>query len=498
MVLDLSETTIDRLQELMASGELTSRAITEWCLDRIAAVDPMLGSIIETNPEALDIADRLDAERAEGRLRGPLHGVPVALKDNIDTHDRMTTTAGSLALEGSIPPQDSFVAARLREAGAVLVAKANMSEWAYFRGKRGTSGWSARGGQCHNPYSLDHNPCGSSSGSAVAVSANLVPVAIGTETNGSIMCPSSVNGIVGLKPTVGLWSRAGIIPISVSQDTAGPMGRSVADVAAVLGAGIGLDERDRATFTSVAHTVDDYRVHLDHDGLVGARIGVARSFDGFDPRVLDAFEEALTVLTDAGAMLVDPVDVAGSRWADEAPRALLEFEFKAGLDAYLSDLGDDSPIRSLAELIDFNERHADVELAHFGHELLVASQARGGLDDPAYLDAKRIVQGRHRANLDSVLLGIGRGGPLDAIVAPSRDPAWRTDYENGDPRAGGSSAGPAAIAGYPNLTVPMGFVEGLPVGLSFFSRPWSEGRLLQLGFAYEQASGHRRPPELPT
>jgi len=468
---EIDEATIAELQQAMADGRRTAVQVTELYLDRIEALDrqgPELGSIIETNPDALDIARALDVERAERGPRGPLHGVPVVLKDNIDTHDRMTTTAGSLALEGSIAPRDAWIADRLRAAGAVLLAKANMSEWAYFRGTEATSGWSARGGQCRNPYVLDRNPCGSSSGSAVAVSANLTSVAIGTETNGSIVCPSSVNGVVGLKPTVGLWSQAGIIPISHSQDTAGPMGRTVADVGAVLDAVSGSDQRLLA------------------DGG-GARIGVARSFEGFDPAVLELFDEALEGMRSTGAVLVDPVHVERGRRDDPDARTLLEYEFKTGLDAYLAGLGPDAPVRTLAEVIDFNERHADVELVHFGQQLLIASQARGPLDDDEYLRAKQVVQQRHRRNLDDVLAGV------DAIVMPTRGPAWLTDYENGD-TGGLLTSGPAAIAGYPSLTVPMGFVDGLPVGLSFVGRPWSERTLLRLAQAFEDATRHRRPP----
>jgi len=490
--MELDETTIAELQRLMDNGEQTSASITQLYLDQIATLDrqgPRLGSIIETNPDALDIAKALDDERRQAGPRGPLHGVPIVLKDNIDTHDGMTTTAGSLALEGSIAPRDSFVASQLRNAGAVLLAKANMSEWAYFRGTKATSGWSARGGQCRNPYDLDRNPCGSSSGSAVAVAANLTAAAIGTETNGSILCPSSVNGIVGLKPTVGLWSQSGIIPISHSQDTAGPMTRTVADTAALLDAVTGADTRDPAS---------DYSSVLATNGLVGARIGVARSFEGFDASTLERFDEALVAMANAGATLVDSVPVETATWVDNEPLVVLEYEFKAGLNSYLAGLGSGAPVRSLADVIDFNEHHAATELVHFGQQRLIAAQDRGSLDDAEYLEAKHSVQQRHRQNLDAILSGELAGadsaGPLDAIVMPSRGPAWLTDHVNGDPKGGGSTAGPAAIAGYPNLTVPMGFVDGLPVGVSFVGRPWSEGRLLRLGYAYEQVTRHRRPP----
>lgn len=491
---ELDELTVADLQRSMESGERTARSITELYLARIEEIDgrgPGLRSIIETNPDALAIADELDAERRDRGPRGPLHGIPIAIKDNIDTHDRMTTTAGSLALEGSIPAQDSFIAQRLREAGAIILAKANMSEWAYFRGVRATSGWSARGGQCRNPYALNRNPCGSSSGSGVAVSANLAAITIGTETGGSIMCPSSINGVVGIKPTVGLWSRSGIIPISHSQDTAGPMARTVRDAAVLLGPLTGVDPRDSATAGSSGNSHVDYTLFLDADGLRGARIGVARSFTGFDPRVLAVFENAVSAIRDAGGIVVDPANLDATAWNDPLSLVLLEYEFKTDLNAYLATLGPDASVKTLADIIDFNERNADREMPYFGQERMYDSQARGPLTDRAYLDAKATIQRNNRENGIDRLVNEHR---LDAIVAPTMGLTWPTDHIMGDRLDGGSSAGPAAIAGYPDISVPMGFVSGLPVGISFFGRAWSEPTLLRVAYAFEQAANHRRAP----
>ena len=491
---ELDEVTVAELQAAMESGERTARSITQLYLERIEALDrqgPELRSVIEVNPEALEIADRLDEERRVSGPRGPLHGVPVALKDNIDTHDRMTTTAGSLALEGSVPPQDAFVVQRLREAGAIVLAKLNMSEWAYFRGERATSGWSARGGQCRNPYALDRNPCGSSSGSGVAAAANLAALTIGTETGGSILCPSSINGIVGIKPTVGLWSRSGVIPISHSQDTAGPMCRTLRDAAVLLGPLTGVDPRDPATEASRGAAHDDYAAFLDPQGMEGARIGAARSFGGFSPEEWALFDEALAAMRAGGAEVVDPANLPAAAWNDEQPLLVLEYEFKANMNAYLSSLGPDAPVRTLAEIIDFNERNADREMPFFGQERLVASQARGPLTDPEYVNAVSAIQrGAREDGIDALM----DSHDLDAIVAPTRSVAWKTDHIVGDRLTGGSSAGVAAIAGYPDITVPMGFVSGLPVGVSFFGRRWSEPTLLRIAYGYEQATSHRTPP----
>ena len=491
---EFDEITAGDLQRMMESGEHTARSITETYIERIEAMDrqgPELRSMIEINPDALEIADELDAERRAGGLRGPLHGIPVALKDNLDTHDRMTTTAGSLALEGSIPARDSFVAERLRAAGAILLGKANMSEWAYFRGERATSGWSARGGQCRNPYALNRNPCGSSSGSGVAASANLCALTVGTETGGSIMCPSSSNGIVGIKPTVGLWSRSGIIPISHSQDTAGPMTRTVRDAAILLGGAVGIDPRDEATSSSGGNFHADYTQFLDPAGLQGARIGVARSFTGFDPRVMALFEDAIAAMRDAGAVIVDPANLPESAWNDELPLLVLEYEFKADLNAYLATLGPDAPVRTLAEIIEFNERNAELEMPYFGQERMIASQAHGPLTDEVYLNAVRRIQ---RANREEGIDALMNEHQLDAIVAPTRDLPWTTDHIKGDRLDGGSSAGPAAIAGYPDISVPIGFVSGLPAGISFFGRAWSEPMLIRIAYAFEQATQHRKAP----
>jgi amidase len=493
----LHEATIDDLQQGMREGRLTARSIAEQYLARIEALNrsgPELRAIIEVNPDALQIADALDAERKAGKVRGPLHGIPIALKDNIDTHDRMTTTAGSLALEGSIPAQDAFVAARLRDAGAVLLAKANMSEWAYWRGVRGSSGWSARGGQCRNPYALDRTPCGSSSGSGTAVAANLVAVAIGTETGGSIMCPSSINGVVGIKPTVGLWSRAGVIPISHSQDSAGPMARTVRDAAIVLGAGCGVDGRDPSTAASQGRFHADYTAFLDPAGLKGVRLGIVRNIPGFDDRVLAVFARAIDDMTAAGADIVDPTNLpnmtAGSVF-DRLPMVVLNHEFKANIERYLASLGSDARIKRLADLIAFNEAHRDEELHYFGQELLISSEATTGLDAPEYRQALATIQRAARqAGIDKVMAE----HRLDALVAPTTGPAWLIDHVCGDRFDGGHSAGTAAIAGYPDISVPMGTVAGLPVGISFFGRAWSEPTLLKIAYAYEQATRRREPP----
>ncbi len=494
---ELHEATVASLQDDMASGRRTARQITELYLARIAALNtqgPELRAIIEVNPEALEIADRLDAERKAARVRGPLHGIPIALKDNLDTHDRMTTTAGSLALEGSIPPQDSFVAQRLREAGAVLIAKANMSEWAYWRGVNASSGWSGRGGQGRNPYALDRTTCGSSSGSGAAAAANLAALTVGTETGGSIIFPASIMGIVGVKPTVGLWSRAGIIPISHSQDSAGPMTRTVRDAAVLLGAACGVDPRDPATAASAGKFHPDYTTFLDPAGLKGARLGIVRNIPGFDARVLAVFAQAIDDLRAAGAVIVDPANLpsmdAGSVF-NAAPLVVLNHEFKANINAYFKSLGPNAPIKNLDELIAFNEQHRDREMPYFGQERLIESNATTGLDDPRYLEALATVRRWTRTEGIDALMA---QHDLDAIVAPTAGPAWLIDHVRGDRFDGGDSAGTAAIAGYPDITVPMGFVAGLPVGVSFFGRAWSEPTLFKIAYAYEQATHRRQPP----
>jgi amidase len=492
---DLEEITLTDLQAGMASGRYTSRGVVEQYLARIAAMDragPSLHSLIETNPEALDLAEQLDRERAAKGPRGPLHGIPVLLKDNIDTADRMTTTAGSLALEGSIAPRDSHVAQRLRAAGAILLAKTNMSEWANIRSNRSSSGWSARGGQCRNPFVLDRNPCGSSSGSAAAVSANFGAVAVGTETDGSIVCPASANGIVGIKPTVGLVSRAGIIPISHTQDTAGPLCRTVADAAALLSALAGADPRDRATAMSSGHIEKDYTAFLKKDGLRGARIGVARAkFFGYSDITDKLAHEAIEVLRREGAVVIDPADIPHAGEYDNAELEVLLYELKADLNAYLAGLPPGARIRTLADAIAFNERERDREMPYFGQETFVQAEAKGPLTSPGYRKALATCRRLARTEGLDVVLARHR---LDAIVAPTGNPAWPTDLVNGDHFTGSSST-PAAVAGYPSVSVPMGYAWGLPVNLSFFGRAWSEPTLIRLAYAFEQITMQRKSPQ---
>jgi len=490
----LEEATIDGLQEQMKAGTLTARRLTQAYLDRIEALDgkgPALRSVIETNPDALAIADGLDAERKTKGPRGPLHGIPILLKDNLDTADRMTTTAGSLALTGSIPPRDSFVAQRLREAGAVLLGKANLSEWANIRSSHSSSGWSGRGGQCRNPYALDRNPCGSSSGSGSAVSANLCAAAIGTETDGSIVCPSNANGLVGIKPTLGLVSRAGIIPIAHSQDTAGPMTRTVRDGAILLAAIAGVDPRDAAT-ADAGRAPKDYTSFLDEAGLHGARIGVARKFFGFHAAVDRIMEGALAEMKRRGAELVDPADIPHTGEYDESELTVLLYELKADLNAYLASLGPLAPVRTLADVIAFNEAHRAEEMPYFGQDLFVKAQEKGPLTDLAYVEA--LARNRRLAALEGIDAVMSKE-KLDAIVAPTGGPAWMTDLVDGDHFGGGMST-PPAVAGYPHVTVPAGYVFGLPVGISFVGRAWSEPTLVKLAYAFEQATRARRAPRL--
>ena len=492
---ELEEATIDDLQSWMASGRMTSRSITQRYLERIASLDrkgPALRHVIETNPEALAIAASLDRERKAGHVRGPLHGIPILLKDNLDTADRMTTTAGSLALAGSHPLQDSTVAAKLRGAGAVLLGKANLSEWANFRSTHSTSGWSARGGQAKNPYVLDRNPCGSSSGSAGAVAANLCAVAIGTETDGSIICPSAINGIVGIKPTVGLVSRAGIVPISHTQDTAGPMARTVRDAAILLSAIAGMDSRDQATAAYRGVASPDYTINLNTDGLRGARIGVARNgfFAGTTPAD-KAVDDAIALMKTRGAVIVDPADIGNVNKIAENEFDVLLYEFKADLNAYLASLGPTAPVKSLHEIIDFNEKHKNQEMPWFGQEILIQSQAKGPLTEKKYLD--ELAGNLKLARADGIDATMDKYN-LDALIAPAGGPAWVTDLLTGDHFSEGNS-GPAAIAGYPNISVPVGFAHGLPIGISFFGRAWSEATLIKIAYAFEQATKHRRPPK---
>jgi amidase len=493
----LEEATVAELQEGMRSGRLTSRAITEAYLARIEALDrrgPALHSMLDLNPDALAIADSLDAERRAGRVRGPLHGIPVVVKDNIDTADRMTTTAGSLALEGSVAAHDAFIVQRLREAGAVILGKANLSEWANFRSTQSSSGWSGRGGQARNPYALDRSPCGSSSGTGVAVAANLAAVGVGTETDGSVVCPSGANGLVGIKPTLGLVSRAGIIPIAGSQDIAGPMARTVADAAVLLNVLAGPDPRDPATAASRGKAAADYTRSLDPDGLRGARIGIVRKgFTGYSPETDRLFDDAVAAMRRAGAVVVDSLELPHRGEYGDAEYTVLLYEFKEELNRYLAGLGPDAPVKSLAEVIAFNEREAARSMPYFGQEILEQAQAKGPLTEREYLEAREKTRLAGRG-IDS-LMALHR---LDAIAAPTGSPAWPIDLVNGDHFLGASSS-PAAVSGYPNVTVPMGFSFGLPVGVSFFGRAWSEPTLLRLAYAYEQATKHRAPPRfLPT
>ena len=491
---ELEEATVHDLQVGMRSGRWTAAYLVKKYLARIEEVDargPRLNSVIELNPEASAIARDLDRERQARGPRGPLHGIPVLLKDNIDTHDRMATTAGSLALLGAKPLRDAFLVQRLRAAGAVIFGKTNLSEWANFRSERSTSGWSGRGGLTRNPYVLDRNPSSSSSGSAAAVGANLCAVAVGTETNGSILSPASYCGLVGVKPTVGLVSRAGIIPISHSQDTAGPMTRTVTDAALLLSALAGPDPRDSATAASTGHPVPDLAAGLSADGLRGARIGVARKFFGITPDVDQVMETAIAAMRRAGAEIVDPADLPSHGQVGGATYEVLLYEFKADLNLYLAGLGPDAPVHSLKELIAFNEREAAREMPFFGQEIFLKAEAKGPLTETAYLDAlakcRRLMR---EEGIDAVM----NQHRLDALVAPTTGPAHVTDLVYGDRDTGGSTT-PAAVAGYPSITVPAGFISGLPVGISFFGRAWSEPTLLKLAYAFEQATRVRRPPQ---
>lgn len=495
---ELDETTVTDLQSAMASGRFTAQAITEKYLARIEAVDkhgPAINSVIEVNPDALSIAKELDRERKQKHLRGPLHGIPILIKDNIDTSDRMMTTAGSLALVGSKPPKDSMVAQKLREAGAVILGKTNLSEWANIRSNQSSSGWSGRGGQTKNPYVLDRNPCGSSSGSGAGVSANLCAIAIGTETDGSIVCPASANGVVGLKPTVGLVSRSGIIPISHSQDTAGPLCRTVRDAAILLGALTGVDEEDKATAESRGKSYADYTQFLVADGLRGARIGVVRGTFGFSGAVDALMGTALEVLKAQGAVLVDPAEIETRGKFDESESTVFMYELKADLNAYLAKLGPRAPVHTLQEIIEFNEKHREQEMPYFGQELFLKSELKGPLTSQEYLDAlKKNHQLARTEGIDATM----DKHKLDALVGPTGGPAWLTDLVAGDHFSGGSSSS-AAVAGYPNINVPAGDIFGLPVGISFFGRAWSEPVLIRIAYAYEQASKLRKAPQfLPT
>ncbi len=492
---DLEEATIADLQSRMDDGRETSRSIVEKYLARINSLDrqgPELRAVIEINPDALAIADALDAARKAKGPRGPMHGIPVLIKDNIATADRMMTTAGSLALEGTIAPDDAFVVKQLRAAGAVILGKTNLSEWANFRSTTSSSGWSGRGGQTRNPYALDRNPSGSSSGSAVAVAANLCLLAVGTETDGSIVSPASVNGVVGIKPTLGLISRTGIVPIAHSQDTAGPMARTVADAVIALGALAGADPADEITATNPAKAAPDYTQFLDPNGLTGARIGIARKGIVREQAAMTAaLDRAVAELRKLGAVVVDPAEIPTVGEFGDSEYDVLLYEFKADLNKYLAWLGPKAPVHSLAEILAFNKAHADREMPFFGQEIFEQAEAKGPLTDRAYLAA--LEKDRRLSRSEGIDAVLGRL-KLDAIVTLTGSPAWLTDHVAGDHETGSASS-PAAVAGYPHITVPAGDVSGLPIGLSFIGRAWSEPTLVRLAYAYEQGTKARRKPE---
>jgi amidase len=491
---ELEEATVAELQDAMRSGKHTAHAITQLYLSRIDALDkqgPSLHLVIETNPEALRIADELDAERKAKGPRGPLHGIPVLIKDNIDTADRMTTTAGSFALEGSIAPRDSFVVERLRAAGAIILGKTNLSEWANIRSSHSSSGWSGRGGQARNPYALDRSPCGSSSGSGGAAAASYATIAVGTETDGSVVCPSSANSIVGIKPTLGLVSRSGIIPIAHSQDTAGPMARTVTDAAILLGALVGIDPRDAATASRRGKSHTDYTKFLDPNGLKGARIGVAREkLFGYSDEADRLIDAALADMKRLGAVIVDPANIPTLGKFDDTEFTVLMYELKADLNAYLAALGPHAPVHTLADVIAYNDSHRAQEMPYFGQDTLIQAQKKGPLTSPEY---RKALAHNHQLARAQGIDAVMRKHRLDAIVAPTGAPPWTIDLVNGDHDLGGSSS-IAAVAGYPHITVPAGYTFGLPVGISFFGSAYSEPTLLKIAYAYEQATKHRRPP----
>jgi amidase len=495
---ELEEVTITELQQGLASGKHTSKSLVRKYLERIKAVDksgPAVNSVIEINTEAEAIAETLDRERKSKGARGPLHGIPILIKDNIDTADRMMTTAGSLALLNSHATRDAFIVKQLRQAGAVILGKTNLSEWANFRSTHSSSGWSARGGQTKNPYALDRNPCGSSSGSGVATAANMCAASIGTETDGSIVCPSSANSLVGIKPTLGLISRSGIIPIAHSQDTAGPMTRTVADGAILLGALIGVDTRDSATRASQGKSFADYTQFLKKDALRGARLGVARKFCGFNDRVDRQLNALIAEMKNLGAIIIDPAEIPTTGKFDDSELEVLLYEFKADLNAYLASRAPAAQVRSLKQLIEFNEKNRDREMPYFGQELFTRAEAKGPLTSKEYRAA---LQKNHRLSRTQGIDFVMRRHRLDALLAPTGGPAWPTDWLNGDHFTGGYST-PSAVAGYPHITVPAGYVFGLPFGLSFFGNAYSEPKLIGLAYAFEQATKVRRRPQfLPT
>ena len=482
------EPTISELRAQLDSGRTTVRAVERFYADRIAALDskgPSLHAVLEVNPDAAAIASGLDSSRTP---HGALYGIPILLKDNIDTADRMRTTAGSLALMDSKPTRDAFVVQRLRASGALILGKTNLSEWANFRSKRSSSGWSGRGGQTKNPYVLDRNPCGSSAGSGAAIAANFALAALGTETNGSIVCPSSVNGLVGIKPTVGLVSRSGVIPIAASQDTPGPMTRTVADAAVVLRVIAGYDPDDPATAPLRDNPPPDYTTFLKADALKGVRIGVLRKYAGYHEGVDAVFERALQVLRERGATLVD-TDIPEDEEISNSRGIVLLAEFKDGINRYLATREGGGP-RTLQDLIAFNDAHADQEMPYFLQELFLDAEATQGLKDPKYLAVHERVKQLAAESIDWDLAK----DHLDVLIAPTVGPAWTTDVINGHRGRGGDISSPPAIAGYPHITVPMGDLDGLPLGLSFVSTAWSEGRLIGYAYAFEQATRARRPP----
>lgn len=487
----LDEITVDALQQKMAAGEYTSRAITEMYLRRIEALDkngPRLNAVIELNPDALSIADSLDAERKQGKVRSALHGIPVLIKDNIDTADRMMTTAGSIALEGNKASKDAFIVTRLRESGAVILGKTNLSEFANFRSTRSSSGWSSRGGQTRNPYLLDRNPCGSSSGTGVAVAANLCAIGIGTETNGSVACPSSVNGIVGIKPTVGLWSRSGIIPISSTQDTAGPMTRTVRDAAILLAALTGIDSRDPATAASRERNITDYTPFLDVHGLKGKNIGVEKSLLKRHEGVDALLQQALAQMNSQGATIIEVDLVSKLKELEDDEFTVLKYEFKDGLNRYLTTAN--AKVKSLQDIIDFNKKNEAMAMPYFRQEILESAQELGDLNSKEYKAALQKLGSVTKGAINKLMLD----HKLEAICAPADGPPWCTDLVNGDAFTGYGFYSPAAVAGYPSITVPMGMVHELPVGLCFIGPAYGEPALLSIAYAYEQSSKKRQAP----
>ena len=491
---ELLSKSVVELGAMMQRGAVSSHELTQRYLARIAQMDKTgvaINAVIELNPDALAIADQRDAERKAGNVRGPLHGIPVLVKDNVGSADKMRTTAGSLALANSTPAKDAFIIERLRAAGAVLLGKTNLSEWANYRSTHSVSGWSGRGGLTRNPYVLNRNTSGSSSGTGAGIAATFATIGIGTETDGSIISPSSICGLVGIKPTVGLWGRSGIVPISSSQDTAGPMTRSVADAAALLGPLTGVDPRDGATNASFGKSATSYEKFLDPAGLKGARIGVARELAGFNDQVDARFDEAIAALKNAGATIVDPVKMPTAGKYGEAEGVVLDYEFKAGLTAYFATLGTNAGVKSLADLIAFNEREKAREMPWFGQETFIRAEKCGPLTEKKYLDARaKCIRLARTEGIDAVMAK----HKLDAIIAPSNAPAWTTDLLNGDHVTGGDTSF-AAVAGYPSITVPMGLVGELPVGLSFIAGAWEEGKLIKLAFAFEHATKLRREPK---